>query len=241
MPINTYVYKGVSIIKKRVAVISFIVGIILLFVLLNQLNQAQESARLEKLPNYTEIHGEININEGINYDKQPYMGANDAKVKVIMFADYKCPACKNWELNFLDLFKKDFVDTGKVKLYFMNYSFIDRDSIMAASAGEAIAKQNMELFWQYHRKIFEHQGDESKIWATPEYLLQLAEGIEGIDIKQLEHDLNEHTYMLDVKEDFKIAGSLGVNGTPKFIVNDVLLPTSDYNYLTETIELEIAK
>lgn len=228
-------------IKKRIMVISLIVGIILLLVLLNRINKTQESATLENLPNYTEIRGKININDGINYDKQPYMGVSDAKVKVVMFADYKCPACKNWELNFLDQFKKDFVDTGKVKLYFMNFAFIDRDSIMAASAGEAVAKQNMDLFWQYHRKIFEHQGDESKIWATPEYLLQLAEGIEGIDIKQLEQDLNERTYMLDVKEDFKIAGSLGVNGTPKFIVNDVLLPTSDYNYLSKAIELEIAK
>ncbi|WP_152394294.1 DsbA family protein [Paenibacillus guangzhouensis] len=228
-------------IKKRAVVISFIIGSILLFVLLIQINQAQESTKLARLPNYTEIRGQINIKEGINYDKQPYMGANDAKVKVVMFADYKCPACKNWELNFLDQFKRDFVNTGKVKLYFMNFAFIDRDSIMAASAGEAVAKQNMDLFWQYHRKIFEHQGDESKIWATPEYLLQLAEGIKGIDIKQLEQDLNERTYMLDVKEDFKIAGSLGVNGTPKFIINDVLLPTSDYNYLSEAIELEIAK
>jgi len=228
-------------IKKRVVVISFIVGIILLFVLLNQINQAQETTKLEKLPNYTEIRGQININEGINYDKQPSMGVNDAKVKVVMFADYKCPACKKWDLNFLDQFKRDFVDTGKVKLYFMNFAFIDRDSIMAASAGEAVAKQNLDLFWQFHRKVFEHQGDESKIWATPEYLLQLAEGIEGIDTKQLEHDLKEHTYMLDVKEDFKIAGSLGVNGTPQFIVNDLLLPTSDYNDLAEAIEQEFAK
>jgi len=232
---------GEFMIKKRVIVISFIVAVILLLVLLIQINQAQESTKLEVLPNYTEIRGEININEGINYNNQPYMGANEAKVKVVMFADYKCPACKNWELNFLDQFKKDFIDTGKVKLYFMNFAFIDRDSIMAASAGEAVAKQNIDSFWQFHRKIFEHQGDERKIWATPEYLLQLAEGIEGLDTKQLEHDLNERTYMLDVKEDFKIAGSLGVNGTPKFIVNDVLLPTSDYNYLTKAIEMEIAK
>ncbi|MNV83906.1 hypothetical protein D3C71_1777430 [compost metagenome] len=47
--------------------------------------------------------------------------------------------------------------------------------------------------------------------------------------------------MFDVKEDFKIAGSYGVNGTPKFMVNGTLLPDSSYEGLTAAIEAQLAK
>ncbi|MNW01166.1 hypothetical protein D3C71_1967650 [compost metagenome] len=45
--------------------------------------------------------------------------------------------------------------------------------------------------------------------------------------------------MLDVKEDFKTAGSLGVNGTPKFMVNGILLQDSEYKSLTAAIDKEL--
>ncbi|WP_206109353.1 DsbA family protein [Paenibacillus apii] len=46
--------------------------------------------------------------------------------------------------------------------------------------------------------------------------------------------------MLDVKEDFKTAGSYGVNGTPKFMVNDVLLKDSLEEALTGAIDKQLA-
>ncbi|MFD1903481.1 thioredoxin domain-containing protein [Paenibacillus rhizoplanae] len=99
------------------------------------------------MPNYTEIKGKYNA-EGLKYEKkQPRMGNANAKVKIIEFADFKCPACKKkWKEANWDSLKKEFLDTGKAEIYFINYAFIDRDSILAASAGEAIAKQNNEKF-----------------------------------------------------------------------------------------------
>ncbi|MNJ01362.1 hypothetical protein D3C73_1609750 [compost metagenome] len=47
--------------------------------------------------------------------------------------------------------------------------------------------------------------------------------------------------MYDVKEDFKIAGAYGVNGTPKFMVNGVLLQDSSYEGLTAAIESSLAE
>ncbi|WP_313639908.1 thioredoxin domain-containing protein, partial [Paenibacillus sp.] len=160
----------------------------------------------------------------------------------IEFADFKCPPCKNWTEKYLDTFVKDYVDTGKVELFFMNFAFLDRDSYLAASAGEAIYKQSNEKFWEYLHKLYANQGDESKIWATQKFILNFVKNnIEGIDYAQFKTDLKNHTYMFDVKEDFKIAGSYGVNGTPKFMVNGVLLPDSSYEGLTAAIEAQLAK
>ncbi|MGG6309422.1 DsbA family protein [Paenibacillus macerans] len=203
-------------------------------------NGDSEASPLNGLPNYTEIRGDYDA-EGLKYEKQPHLGSSTAKVKVIEFADFKCPACKKWEETYLERFKQEFIDTGKVELYFMNFAFIDRDSIMAASAGEAIYAQSNEKFWEFKRKLYARQGDETKIWATPKFLLDFVkDNIEGIDYARFEQDLTEHAYMLPVKEDFKTAGNYGVNGTPQFMVNGELLPGSSYEDLAAAIEAEPA-
>lgn len=203
-------------------------------------SKAGDELVYNNLPNYTDVKGTIVV-DGLKYEKQPHLGSKDAKIKVIEFADFKCPACKKWTAAYLDTFIQDYVDTGKVELYFMNFAFIDRDSYLAASAGEAIFKQSNEKFWEYMHKLYENQGDERKIWATQEFILNFVKkNIDGIDYGQFEHDITSHTYMYDVKEDFKIAGSYGVNGTPKFMVNGVLLANSSYEGLTAAIEAEMA-
>ncbi|WP_405113753.1 thioredoxin domain-containing protein [Paenibacillus sp. FSL K6-1217] len=216
------------------AVIAVLLIAILAFMLTK--NKTSGTEALDNLPNYTDVKGKIVV-DGLKYEKQPHLGKEDAKVKVIEFADFKCPACKNWTASYLDTFIKDYVDSGKVQFYFMNFAFIDRDSYLAASAGEAIYQQSNEKFWEYLHKLYANQGDESKIWATQKFILQFVkENIEGIDQKKFGQDLKNHTYMYDVKEDFKIAGAYGVNGTPKFMVNGVLLPDSSYEGLSAAIE-----
>lgn len=204
-------------------------------------SKPSESSELDNLPNYTDVKGTFTV-DGLKYEKQPHLGSEAAKVKVIEFADFKCPACKKWTAAYLDTFIQDYVDTGKVEFFFMNFAFIDRDSYLAASAGEAIYRQSNEKFWEYLHKLYDNQGDESTIWATQKFILNFVKNnIKGIDYGQFERDITEHTYMYDVKEDFKIAGAYGVNGTPKFMVNGKLLPDSSYEGLTAAIEAALAE
>jgi len=203
-------------------------------------SQNSDTSELDKLPNYTEVKGTIVV-DGLKYEKQPHLGSTSATVKVIEFADFKCPSCKKWTATYLDQFIKDYVDTGKVEFFFMNFAFLDRDSYLAASAGEAIYKQSNEKFWEYADKLYANQGDETKIWATEKFILDFVKkNIDGIDYDQFTTDVKNHTYMYDVKEDFKIAGSYGVNGTPKFMVNGELLPDSSYENLSAAIDEQLA-
>jgi len=204
---------------------------------------------LKDMPNWTQIRGDIDVSKGIEYDKQPYLGSPDAKVKVVEAADFKCPACRNWATGDMKKFKENYIDTGKVQFFFMNYPFIDRDSILAASAGEAIFHQSNDAFWQFADKLYENQGDEKTIWATRDFLNDFVKkNVTGIDYGKFEQDLKNDTYMLDVKKDFKTAGSLGVNGTPQFFINGVHQPVAasgetktTYERLAEAVDAELAK
>ncbi|OBZ18122.1 disulfide bond formation protein DsbB [Bacillus sp. FJAT-27264] len=222
--------------NKLLPMLLTVIGVVLVVVAAFIFTSKSGTSELDSLPNYTEVKGKIVV-DGLKYEKQPHLGSSTAKVKVIEFADFKCPACKKWTEQYLDTFIKDYVDTGKAEFFFMNFAFIDRDSYLAASAGEAIYNQSNEKFWEYVHKLYANQGDESKIWATEKFILKFVkDNIDGIDYGQFEQDVKNHTYMFDVKEDFKIAGAYGVNGTPKFMVNGVLLPDSSYEGLTAAIE-----
>jgi protein-disulfide isomerase len=228
--------------KKRNFTMPIIIGLILiLFVGLIFITKTQQADALAGLPNYTEVKGDFTVN-GLEYEKQPHLGDPAAKVKVVEFADFKCPVCKSWEEKNMETFKKQYIDTGKVELFFINYAFLDRDSYMAASAGEAIAKQNNDKFWEYYTKLYANQGKESEIWATQKFILDFVKkNIKGIDYAQFEKDVKNHTYMYDVKKDYKIAGFYGVNGTPKFMVNGKLLPGNTYDALQAAIEVASTK
>lgn len=221
--------------QKKWKVLTFCGIFVVLFGALVGFKSLSNASQLKGLPNYTEIRGEINI-KNIQYDKQPSLGDPKAPVKVIEFGDFKCPACKQWTETYFDQFKKEFIDTGKVQFYFMNYAFIDRDSIMAASAGEAIAQQSHEAFWVYYKRLYENQGDEREIWATPSFLETFVKNnVPGIDHKKFSQDMVHNDSLLEVKEDYKLGGSLGINGTPQFVINGKLLNSSSYEELSKAI------
>ncbi|MFB5681682.1 DsbA family protein [Paenibacillus terreus] len=213
--------------------------VILLLVLTGLTWYGKQASGIEDLPNYTDVKGKITV-DGFKDEKQPFIGQPDAPVKVIEFGDFKCPACKQWHATVYPQFKEEFVDTGKVQFYFMNYAFLDRDSILAGSAGEAIYRQNPEAFWDYYSELYENQQSESKIWATHEFLIDFVKkNITGIDYQQFEADLRGNTYLADVKEDYKIGGYYGVNGTPAFFVNGKILRSMDYEELKAAINREL--
>lgn len=215
---------------------ALVVGLLAITLAAIFFGDSKQAPNIGELPNYTEIRGKYEA-KGLKYEKQPHLGNPSAKIKIIEFADFKCPSCKDWEAANMDRFKKEYIDTGKVELYFMNFAFIDRDSIMAASAGEAIAAQSNDKFWEFKSKLFENQGDETEIWATQEFLLDFVKkNIDGIDYDRFVKDFKEQTYMLPVKEDFKTAAYYGVNGTPQFMIDGKLLESSDYDELAAAID-----
>lgn len=66
------------------------------------------------------------------------------------------------------------------------------------------------------------------MWATEKFLKKFVrENLSVIDQKKFEADLENHTYLLSVKEDFKISAANGVYGTPSFIVNGTIVKADD--------------
>lgn len=103
----------------------------------------------------------------------PFIGKADAPVTIAFWSDFQCPYCKAFETGgvpgisnpaALPDIIKDYVDTGKVKVVFMDFVFLGQDSISAALYGRAV--------W----KLF---PDKYFDWRTQMYVAQDAEGDQG--------------------------------------------------------------
>ena len=175
-------------------------------------------------------------------ERQPMLGSPDAPVTVVEFADFKCPYCRDFTLHEFPRFKAAYVDTGKVRFYFINYPFIGPDSDTAAEALEAVYAQDPEGAWAFIERVMQRQGPEDQQWATPEFLVELArEAVPSIDAERLAADLRARRYRDEVEADRAIARQVGVQGTPAIFVDGRFVDDWSFEGLKAAVEEALAR
>ncbi|MCM3747256.1 DsbA family protein [Paenibacillus pasadenensis] len=175
------------------------------------------------------------------YSELPRLGQEDAPVKIVEFGDYQCPACKNFSETVKPSLVKDYIDTGKVSLYFANYAFIGEDSETAAIAAESVYRQNPEAFWAYNDALYANQGEENKGWVTPDTLVQIAKDAKiDVDYDKLLSDINAGAGRDKIAEYSKLAEfTLRVGGTPAVLIDGKQVKFNSYNDIKAAIESKL--
>lgn len=175
------------------------------------------------------------------YETQPALGAKNAPVKIVEFADFKCPACQHFKQTILPQLQKDFIDSGIAQFHFINYPIVspEADSRTAAMAGEAVYSQNPQAFWPFYQAVYAKQGDERDTWATADALVQIAkEAHVDVDYTKLKTDIESQAFAKAVQDDEAIVRKLGISGTPTLYINGQALPvdaTFDYAAIKDII------
>jgi protein-disulfide isomerase len=178
----------------------------------------------------------------LSYEGQPAIGNPNAPVKIALFEDFKCPACKYFDENVWPKLENEYVSTNQVQVYFINYAFLAPDSRTAAVAAECVYRQDETLFWQYKEIVYRSQGPESQAWATPARLTELArEYVPDINADELRTCIDENRYEAEVTADVQMGVTVGVRGTPSVFVNGTQVETAnDYTQLKALIDEALA-
>ncbi|MBS3926289.1 MAG: DsbA family protein [Nitrosarchaeum sp.] len=146
----------------------------------------------------------------------PVLGSESAQITIIEFGDYQCPFCQKWNQNTKPLIEKDYIDTGKVNLIYVDFPIIGSDSIKAHAGSYCADEQG--LYWQYHDFLYSNQGHENDGWASTNNLKNLVSGINGLDTDSFSKCIDSGKYEDRVKENKNIASKSGAKSTPSFIV-----------------------
>ncbi|MGE8080224.1 DsbA family protein [Peribacillus loiseleuriae] len=181
-----------------------------------------------------------------DYKAQPVIGDSAAPVQIVQFGDYKCPICKSFEENFFPHIQENLIDTGKVQFYFMNFSFINVDSIRSAKFAETVYKElGNETFWKFHKLLYSKQPDDLKYEKmdvfTDKFLEEtLAEIADSSDVAKVVKAFKANTSEKDWKKDMSTANSLNVTGTPSIFVNGKKFAGNTFEDLEQMVD-EAAK
>ena len=104
------------------------------------------------------------------------LGRVDAPYSLVEFADLQCPFCGELARNAMPAIVREYVRTGKLKVYFRSLDFIGEDSEEAARMAQAAGQQN-KLF-QFVDLVYHNQGAEESGWVTDDYLRRIGEAVE---------------------------------------------------------------
>jgi protein-disulfide isomerase len=145
----------------------------------------------------------------------PILGDPNAPITLIEFGDYQCYFCNQFFHNTEDELFKDYVETGKVKVIFKDYTIIGPDSITAAHASHCADEQGQ--FWKYHDTLYNNWNGENNGWASSENLLRFASDI-GLDTDQFSQCMIDSKHTPIIVNSNQDAKDLGLTGTPAFFV-----------------------
>ena len=149
-------------------------------------------------------------------------GRPDAPVTVYEMSDFQCPYCRAFALTTMPLLEREYVQTGKVRLVYINLPLTTLHANAARAAELAVCAARQGKFWPMHDLLFQRQdGWASRKDAGP-YFLALADTA-GLVRGDVVRCLNSQSVRAEVRTDSTRAAQAGGRSTPTFYIEGGLL------------------
>ena len=142
-------------------------------------------------------------------------GNPDAKVTLVEYSDFQCPACANY-YTIVHRLTDEFGDRMKFVYRHFPLREIHAHAQIAAQAAGAAGKQGK--FWEMHDQLFEHQKEWAEDRNIEERILGYAAAV-SLDIDQFKTDLRSDAVEAKVNTDYSGGSLAGITGTPTFFLN----------------------
>jgi protein-disulfide isomerase len=139
------------------------------------------------------------------------LGRDDAPVTIVEFSDYQCPFCRRYSGTIFADLKKNYIDTGKVRYMVRDFPLdIHPNALNAALAARCAGEQNQ--FWAMRDLMLAVSAD-----LSPDSISKFATQL-NLDMSKFHACVDGKKYSADVQTDVAAAGTLGITGTPSFVV-----------------------
>lgn len=172
----------------------------------------------------------------IDYSKGHKIGSDSAKVKLIEFSDFQCPACKAAQPT-VDVILN--LKNENLQFIYRNFPLpAHLNAKAAANFAEAAGEQGK--YWEVHDKLFSTQSDWQSLPNPNEYFLKIGKEL-NLDEAKLKQALNKNSFADVVQADLNEGNSLGVDATPTFFLNGEKLTLSSFSDLIAAVKTALSK
>ena len=154
------------------------------------------------------------------------LGSPAAPVEVIEFADFECPACGQFATITEPDVRSRLVNTGQVRVRFIDYPLAMHRNTWDASLAAACANDQGK-FWEMHDVLFANQdrwnGEATK---RPRGVIEeLASGV-GLDMKKYGSCMETEMHRPKIQAHLDEATRRGIQSTPTFVFNGTVVPSA---------------
>lgn len=147
-----------------------------------------------------------------------FRGSESARINLIEFGDYQCPFCEKFFKETEPIIEKEYIDSGKVKFYFLDVSIVGTDSLTLGQGSWCADEQGK--YFEYHNYIYANQGPENSGWGTPDKVKNIVKGIPGLDLEKFNACLDSKKYEQRSQQLTGFSKQIGLTGTPTMFVGN---------------------
>ncbi len=167
---------------------------------------------LEDYKKIVEINKKNNAIAVLQNIQNPGIFNKNSDITIYEFFDYNCGYCKSVVNTIMDVISED----KKVDFVFVELPILSQSSYIAATA--ALAAENQGLYNDFHLSLMKKKGR-----ITEDVIFNIAEKT-GLNINQLKIDMRSREIENKLKINRDVAKLLNLNGTPAFIIGDIIYP-----------------
>lgn len=149
----------------------------------------------------------------VNLSDTRLRGPETAPVTIVEFSDFQCPFCRRVQPVLVEI-QEQYKDQLRWGFKDLPLNDIHPEAARAAEAARCAGDQGK--FWPYRAKLFEQELFTDSMYTTVAEELKL-------NGKKLLDCLESGKYTEAVAKDAREARGLGIEGTPAFLINGILL------------------
>ncbi|MEM6463323.1 MAG: DsbA family protein [Pseudomonadota bacterium] len=138
------------------------------------------------------------------------LGNPEGDVTIVEFFDYNCGFCKRAMKDMEEIIAND----PNVRFILKEFPILGEDSVAAHRVSVAVLRVAPETYEAFH---FELLGGRER--ATEARAIEVATNL-GVDEEALRAAMADETIDESFRESYELADSLGISGTPSYIVGD---------------------
>lgn len=168
--------------------------------------------------------------EIFNSPNDAVLGNPKGSVTLVEFFDYNCGYCKKSYPDLENLIKSD----PKLRIVIKDFPILGPDSVKAHIVARAVMKIMPEKYAEFHKELLTIPGRSNE-----EKAIKIAVKL-GVDEQKLRSTMQDESLQQAFVDNGQLAYSLGINGTPSYILgNNVLVGAVGENILkAKIVELE---
>ena len=178
----------------------------------------------------------LSAEEKLTNSKSIFIGKEDAPVEIKVYSSLTCPHCANFHINVISEIQKKYVETGKVKIIFIDFP-LDLAALNASKILHCVEKKDQMKIMDL---IYKKQGE----WSAGSTIDEINENLKSImTTSGINSDKIDKCLVDENIENIVLNGRIegdkkySISSTPTIIINEKkFIGSNDFNNIEKAIK-----